>query len=165
MYIGQKPDTWDDMTAQQQTSVVCIDLDSESVEYKEVLDLFNKTMNKGSSYSNIVRIQRIQNPRLYQLYCQAKDVMDKNNPPNHPNERRLFHGTDVASAIKINSNGFNRSYAGKHGKISVALIVIVHAKYTMVFISMSGLVERVIMHEPEVSTFIIITLETHCKCW
>lgn len=93
-------------------SVHCVDLKPDSIEYKEVLVVFNQTVSK----SEIITIQRVQNPRLYRLYSQAKEAMDKANPPNHPNERRLFHGTDADSAVKINANGFNRSYAGRHGK-------------------------------------------------
>ncbi len=111
---GTRPDTWDDMPAKK--SVYCADLKPDGIEYKEVLDAFNKTMTKSSTYVDIVKIQRVQNPRLYRFYSQAKEAMDKANPPNHPNEHRLFHGTDIDSADKINANGFNRSYAGRHGK-------------------------------------------------
>ena len=73
-------------------------------------------MVKGSNYSNIVKIQRIQNPKLYGCYQRAKEEMERTNPPGHPNEWQLFHVTEVNSMEKINANGFNRSYAGKHGK-------------------------------------------------
>lgn len=32
------------------------------------------------------------------------------------NEKQLFHGTEASSIPQLNSNGFNRSYAGKNGK-------------------------------------------------
>ena len=113
-FIGKRPDTWDDMP--HQTPVLCVDLQSSDIEYKQVSEAFNKTMTKGKHYTEIVKIQRIQNPRLYRIYQQAKEEMEQANPQHHPNEKQLFHGTDIDSAVKINTNGFNRSYAGKHGK-------------------------------------------------
>lgn len=35
------------------------------------------------------------------------------------NEKRLFHGTDDNTVDKINAHGFNRSYAGKNGKLGL----------------------------------------------
>ena len=110
---GKSPDTWDDMPSE--SPVFCVDLKPDGIEYNEVLDAFNKSMSKGNNYTDIVRIQRIQNPKLYSLYAQAKEQMDKTNPLNRQNESQLFHGTDYTSAIAINTNGFNRIYAGKHG--------------------------------------------------
>ena len=99
-----------------QKVVICVDLQADDIEYKQVADAFNKTMIKGGNYSRIVKIQRVQNPRLYGLYQKAREEMERANPPGHPNERQLFHGTNVKSMEKINANGFNRIYAGKHGK-------------------------------------------------
>ncbi len=109
---GKSPDTWDDMASESPVICVTVDLKADSIEYKQLLDAFNKTMSKGN---DIVKIQRIQNPKLYSLYAQAKEQMDKTNPLHHQNERQLFHGTDATSAVSINTNGFNRTYAGKHG--------------------------------------------------
>ena len=99
-----------------QEVVICVDLKADDVEYKQVLEAFSKTMIKGSNYSDIVKIQRVQNPKLYGCYQKTKEEMERVNPPGHLNEKQLFHGTDVSSMEKINVNGFNRSYAGKNGK-------------------------------------------------
>ena len=40
--------------------------------------------------------------------------MDKDTEGN--NERQLFHGTDAKNIIHINTQGFNRSSCGDHGK-------------------------------------------------
>lgn len=41
--------------------------------------------------------------------------MDEKNG-HERNESQLFHGTEASSILHLNSNGFNRSYAGKNGK-------------------------------------------------
>ena len=92
-------------------------LQPSSSEYKRVLDAFSKSMTQGVHYKQVVQIQRIQNPALYHHYISMKTDMDKNNPPNHKNERKLFHGTAFSSCEKINAQGFNRTFAGKNGKL------------------------------------------------
>ena len=38
------------------------------------------------------------------------------NPKGTQNERVLWHGTSADTVKQINTNGFNRSYCGKHGQ-------------------------------------------------
>ena len=90
-----------------------VPLTAGSPEYNNVESQFNKTMVKGRS--QIVSILRLQNPVLYQQYIVRKREMDKHNPPGHQNERWLFHGTSPDTLDKINTQGFNRSFAGKNG--------------------------------------------------
>ena len=78
-------------------------------EYQRVEQLFRK-----SSQRMIVKIERIQNQGLYFQYVAKKDAMEKKSP-GKSNELQLFHGTDNATARKILAQGFNRSFAGKHG--------------------------------------------------
>ena len=49
--------------------------------------------------------------------------MDKHNPMDTQNERWLFHGTTGDTCDKINTQGFNRSFKGKNGKMLVLLFV------------------------------------------
>ena len=63
---------------------------------------------------NILTIERIQNPVLYQSYMVRKKQMDKDTGGN--SERQLFHGTDSKNINHINTQGFNRSLCGTHGK-------------------------------------------------
>ena len=100
----------------QEVKVATFDLKPSSHEYKKVLETFETTMQKGMNYTSIVKIQRVQNPGLYAIYQEKKMLMEQVNPPDIKNERQLFHGTDAESAMKINTQGFNRTYAGKHGK-------------------------------------------------
>lgn len=60
------------------------------------------------------QIERVQNPTLWQSYQLMKKQLEKKNGHTN-NERELFHGTAAASIDLINRQGFNRSYAGKHG--------------------------------------------------
>ena len=113
-----KPKDWDPMPTDakgKEKHVHLVTLTAGSPEYNNVESQFNTTMVKGSSYSQIVSIQRIQNPVLYQQYMVRKREMDKHNPPGHQNERWLFHGTSPDTLDKINTQGFNRSFAGKNG--------------------------------------------------
>lgn len=68
---------------------------------------------------NILKIERIQNPVLFRGYMVKKQKIDKDVGGN--GERQLFHGTDGTNITKINTQGFNRSYAGKHGECKVWL--------------------------------------------
>ena len=40
--------------------------------------------------------------------------MDQDN--GRSNERQLFHGTDAKNVTAMNTQGFNRSFCGTHGK-------------------------------------------------
>ena len=62
-------------------------------------------------YTEVVKIERIQNPRLYEIFEGQKKKMS-----NGGNEMRLFHGTATGAVKNINMSGFNRAYCGKNGK-------------------------------------------------
>ena len=81
-----------------------------SSEYQDVVRKFQATAGE----LNIQKIERVQNPHLYQSYMVRKQIMDKDTEGNI--ERQLFHGTDAKNIIHINTQGFNRSSCGDHGK-------------------------------------------------
>ncbi|XP_056649512.1 protein mono-ADP-ribosyltransferase PARP15 [Monodelphis domestica] len=91
------------------TNLLLVDLKSQDPEYKKVNDEFLRTCPNFK----IEKIQRIQNIILWNLYKTKKTLMDEQNP-QAKNERCLFHGTDVDSLSHVNSQGFNRVYAGKN---------------------------------------------------
>lgn len=112
------PKDWDPMPMDSQGKekhVQLVTLAAGSKEYTKVETAFNKTMKKGSNYTQIVRIQRLQNPALYKQYAVNKREMDKRNPKGHTNEQWLWHGTSFDTFDKISTQGFNRSFAGKNG--------------------------------------------------
>ncbi|XP_077982750.1 protein mono-ADP-ribosyltransferase PARP14-like isoform X2 [Glandiceps talaboti] len=86
-----------------------VQLDSSSLEYKEVKQRFCQT---ASSFQSVVKIQRIQNRQLYDHYSTKLDHFKKKNP-KIKNERTLYHGTKGDAVGPIVYNGFNRAYAGK----------------------------------------------------
>ena len=137
-HTGDIPAYWDNRPGNP--SLHLVDLKTDSQEYKRVLDNFEKTMQKtqaplhsnslyaqtqvpvpslratmGSSYTSIVKIQRVQNLVLYAQFMAKKKEMDKNNSAGHQNEMWLFHGTTADTCPKINQQGFNRSFSGKNG--------------------------------------------------
>jgi len=81
-------------------------------EYIDVKNHFEST----TPGMEILKIERIQNPRLYVMYTAHKKTMDKDDSPNKINEQKLFHGCAKDAAQKIIHQGFNRSYAGLHRK-------------------------------------------------
>ena len=87
-----------------------VQLHPGSPEYQDVVRKFQAT----AGALNIQKIERVQNPHLYQSYMVRKQIMDKDTEGN--NERQLFHGTDAKNIIHINTQGFNRSSCGDHGK-------------------------------------------------
>ena len=139
-----------------------VKLNSSSKEYQEVMKEFSKTMTPASQpssvsqlspfsqptpfrhvgqkylrsgqYTQIDSIERIQNPLLYSQYITRKKKMDEDNPKNHVNERKLFHGTDNQTSLKINQMGFDRNFAGKNGNHGWSLLsdVIAHYKYILI---------------------------------
>ena len=90
--------------------VTLVTLNSNSIEYQDVLRQFQATVTDV----NVQKIERVQNPELYLTFMGKKQEMDKRCGGN--SERRLFHGTDGKSMKAINSQGFNRSFSGKHGR-------------------------------------------------
>ncbi|XP_026581465.1 poly [ADP-ribose] polymerase 14-like, partial [Pseudonaja textilis] len=104
------PEEWDAMEETMRLKVV--ELKPEMMEYKKVRDMFNLTCKEYT----IQKIERIQNPYQMKAYQIKKQEMDAKNGSIN-NERLLFHGTDSTSVTHINSTGFNRSYAGLHGKL------------------------------------------------
>ena len=92
-------------------TVHTVPLSKSSTEYKDVMRKFQAT----ASGVNIQKIERIQNPHLYQCYMVRKQKMDKDLGRN--SERRLFHGTDSKNVSHINVQGFNRSLCGANGKL------------------------------------------------
>ncbi|XP_017276145.1 poly(ADP-ribose) polymerase family member 14-related sequence 1 [Kryptolebias marmoratus] len=100
------PEDWDAMPPG--TTCLCVEIQSGTEEYAEVLKLFQATCNRP-----VTKIKRIQNPGLWKgLEIKKSELETRNGHQN--NERRLFHGTCESTIPIINEQGFNRSYAGKN---------------------------------------------------
>ncbi|XP_059822321.1 protein mono-ADP-ribosyltransferase PARP14-like [Hypanus sabinus] len=107
MQIDSLPKHWDGMQSLQNKSV---ELQQNSKEYQDVAQSFKATAVK----SQIVKIERLQNPCLWKNYMIKKQQIVNKNPPGTNNERNLFHGTVPDSLNLINCHGFNRSNAGRN---------------------------------------------------
>lgn len=114
-FLGiQLPNHWTPQPKDQQgkeTMVHLFQLDptQNAKEYQDVQNRFQQTCPTNK----IVKIERVQNPVLYQTYAIRKQKMDE---ANGSNEQLLFHGTPGDTCKLINHTGFNRSFHGKNGK-------------------------------------------------
>lgn len=100
------PANWSPMNSQ---SLLVVELRRDQPEYSSVASSFHQTCPNFT----IEKIERIQNPYLWNSYQVKKKAMDSKNGQTN-NEKLLFHGTDADSLPHVNGNGFNRSYAGKN---------------------------------------------------
>ena len=149
MYFAvERPPNWKDMPPG--TTCSLITLTAADKEYNDVKSKFEATMSalaaaapplmtasvrslanvrspayvySGAQYNNIVKIERVQNVMLYAQYVTKKKTMDQRNAAS--NEKELFHGCPNDVVDKITHQGFNRSFAGKNGIISIQLLLIV----------------------------------------
>lgn len=94
------------------TTVHTVQLSPGSSEYHDVMSKVQAT----ASTLNVQKIERIQNPHLYQTYMLKKQKMDRDNGGVN-SERQLFHGTRGENISRINAQGFNRSFCRAHGKL------------------------------------------------
>ena len=86
--------------------VLTVTLAPDSSEYQ--------TVHETAAGVKIQSIERVQNPYLWRSYMVCKQNMDKDNGGNY--ERQLFHGTNAKNLSGMNTQRFNRSYCGEHGK-------------------------------------------------
>ncbi|XP_030909303.1 protein mono-ADP-ribosyltransferase PARP14 isoform X1 [Melopsittacus undulatus] len=100
------PSHWEDM---QNKQVRVVNLEPFCEEYLKVQSRFKK----GCGSCVIEKIERIQNPLLWQIYQIKKMSVCRKNKSNN-NEKLLFHGTAASSLNTINYSGFDRGYAGKN---------------------------------------------------
>lgn len=56
---------------------------------------------------------------LIQQYEAKLMRLERQNPAGTTNERKLWHGTANESVASINTYGFNRSYCGKNGNLTI----------------------------------------------
>ena len=95
-------------------------LSARAGEYKSIVTNFDQAM-KGK-YTQIIRIERIQNERWYiQYLAHSRNFKTLLNTDT---EKCLYHGCPEQAASSIMVDGFNRSFAGVNGKVSFDLCVL-----------------------------------------
>ncbi|XP_050970592.1 protein mono-ADP-ribosyltransferase PARP15-like [Labeo rohita] len=104
------PIYWDNMS--QSDTLQVIDLDPSSTEYQTMNADFKKTVTK-----TVLKIQRIQNINVRQLYEVHKKELENKNGPVGAGEKILYHGTSEESCSAIMKTNFNRSLIGQNATI------------------------------------------------
>ncbi|NXL93483.1 PAR12 polymerase, partial [Alectura lathami] len=106
------PSEWD-LSALPEIGYKLVELSYSSSEYRKIQTLFEKTMKDYS----ICRLQRIQNPTLWQIFQWQKEQMKKLHKSKWVDERLLFHGTNASHVPAICEQNFDWRICGSHGTI------------------------------------------------
>jgi len=69
------------------------------------------------SLSNVVRIERVQNPHLWTKYCLRRHEVELAAGSQHVNEQFLFHGCRKDIMAVISNEGFDIRVAGMQGSL------------------------------------------------
>ncbi|MEQ2228654.1 hypothetical protein ILYODFUR_011024 [Ilyodon furcidens] len=104
------PDNWD-KTQIPLTGFSKVALPRASDEFKRLEVLFFSTL-RGF---NIVKIERIQNKALWEVFQWQKNQMKNNNNGCEVEEKQLFHGTDSKHVDAICLNNFDWRICGVNG--------------------------------------------------
>ncbi|KYO36498.1 poly [ADP-ribose] polymerase 12-like [Alligator mississippiensis] len=104
------PPDWD-LSALPDVGYKLVDVSSIASEYMRIKDLFEKTMQ----CYYIHKLQRIQNPSLWQVFQWQKEQMKKINRQEDVDERLLFHGTNTSHLHAICEQNFDWRICGAHG--------------------------------------------------
>ncbi|CAF1166896.1 unnamed protein product [Adineta steineri] len=101
------PSTWESPTGNK----ICFIVPKTSNECKTIATDFRRSM-QGSD-KEIIKIERIQNPRWYKQYLVHREDFRKTH--GNDTEKVLYHGCPENAAYAIAADCFNRSFAGKNG--------------------------------------------------
>ena len=103
----QPPTAWEKSSEKK----VRFELPTTKDEYTTIVTNFDQVM-KGK-YTQIIRIERIQNERWYIQYFAHSQHFKKRL--NTDTEKCLYHGCPEIAANAIIEDCFNRSFAGVNG--------------------------------------------------
>ena len=78
-------------------------------------------------YTQIVRIERIQNERWYIQYLAHRHQFYTRL--NEDTERRLYHGCPESAVNPILEHCFDRSFAGVHGELNFYTCLLIDCLY------------------------------------
>ncbi|XP_032077847.1 protein mono-ADP-ribosyltransferase PARP12-like isoform X3 [Thamnophis elegans] len=106
------PSTWD-QSALPDVGYKLVEVSNSSEEYHEIKMIFEKTMEDCI----IHRLQRVQNPSLWQVFQWQKEQMKKLNRGKEIDERLLFHGTSTSHLHDICGQNFDWRICGTHGTL------------------------------------------------
>ncbi len=106
----QLPSTWERSDDDQLRFIVPKNTD----EYNSIIRKFDEQMK--DYYTEIIKLERIQNERWYMQYIEHKKDFRKRLGMD--TEKRLYHGCLQIPADSIIKDCFNRSFAGVNGILS-----------------------------------------------
>uniref|UniRef100_A0A1A8L517 Poly [ADP-ribose] polymerase n=1 Tax=Nothobranchius pienaari TaxID=704102 RepID=A0A1A8L517_9TELE len=108
--LHSAPENWD-KTKIPATGFLRVDLQRTSEEFQKVEALFSSTMQGF----DIIKIERIQNKALWEVFQWQKNRMRDNNGGRYVTEKQLFHGTDSQHVDAICNDNFDWRICGTHG--------------------------------------------------
>eukprot|EP00118_Oscarella_pearsei_P009646 m.56240 g.56240 ORF g.56240 m.56240 type:complete len:2135 (+) comp34579_c0_seq4:365-6769(+) len=108
------PPTWISKTDSGQAAIIPVSTSSQ--EFKDIAGNFTSALGKISA--TIRKIERIENPMMFQLFAHAKEFLAKKRAKEIASRKavlqlELYHGTAEHAVQHIVDQGFNRIYAGK----------------------------------------------------
>lgn len=115
LQLQQYPSHWTEISNTAQTSFLTVVLDNNSLEYKNVSQLFSSTF--GSSKYTLNAIYRVQNRNLYLEYQLHRFALVRELREDGINEMTLFHGTSQSAVDSICMDGFDWRHSGKNGTV------------------------------------------------
>ncbi|XP_017275610.1 protein mono-ADP-ribosyltransferase TIPARP isoform X2 [Kryptolebias marmoratus] len=106
------PETWLPMAMSQ--DFLRVPVSREDRSYRTVHSLFHKTVSETKF--RIIKIQRVQNPFLWEKYKRKKEYMSRrmSEMDRLLSERHLFHGTSADVVDGICKHNFDPRVCGKH---------------------------------------------------
>ncbi|MED6244298.1 hypothetical protein ATANTOWER_003366 [Ataeniobius toweri] len=106
------PETWLPMPMNQ--DFLRVPVSREDRSYRTVYSLFHKTVSETKF--RIIKIQRVQNPFLWEKYKRKKEYMSRrmSEMDRLLSERHLFHGTSADVVEGICKHNFDPRVCGKH---------------------------------------------------
>ncbi|NXH12567.1 PAR12 polymerase, partial [Bucco capensis] len=104
------PKHWD-LSALPECGYKAVEISNVSSEYNNIKQLFHQTMK---SY-RVLKIQRIQNPSLWEVFQWQKKKMKKENGGQEACEKLLFHGTKISFRESICLHNFDWRICGSNG--------------------------------------------------
>ncbi|KFV83905.1 Poly [ADP-ribose] polymerase 12, partial [Struthio camelus australis] len=95
-----------------------VEVSCRTSKYRGTENLFQQTVNNYS----IRRLQRIQNPMLWQHFSSfffpwQKEQMKKKSPGQEVDQQLLFHGTSASHLAAICEQNFDWRVCGAHGTL------------------------------------------------
>ncbi|XP_060632835.2 protein mono-ADP-ribosyltransferase PARP12-like [Anolis sagrei] len=110
--LHEIPSGWD-YSVLPKIGFALVTVSNTTEEYHEIKELFMNTME---GYT-INKLQRIQNPSLWEVFQWQKEQMRKLNKGKAVEERLLFHGTNTSYLDGICANNFDWRICGTNGTL------------------------------------------------